>query len=303
MLLRITHETRYDYIPRVEAAKHVIHLEPRDTLRQKVLSHHVKVTPDPKLVCNQIDVFGNMSSFLDIQVQHDSLFILSESLVDTHDVDSLDPSLWSTSWETAREIFRYKVGARYEPVVEFVFASPHVPHHTNFYDYAIQSFSPNRCLHEAALELCNRIHSDFRYVSNSTNFNTNAMEAMEQRFGVCQDFAHVFIACCRSLGLAARYVSGYLLTQPLPGQKRLIGCDASHAWASVYVPDESGKNGYWLDCDPTNNRCDWEAPGPDYVIVAIGRDFSDVSPIRGFIHGGVNHTLSVAVTVEPQESD
>jgi transglutaminase-like putative cysteine protease len=124
------------------------------------------------------------------------------------------------------------------------------------------------------------------------------LEVLETRKGVCQDFAHIMLACLRSLGLPARYVSGYLLTQPPPGQPRLLGADASHAWVSVYLPGEQGP-GMWTDLDPTNNR----APGEDYVTLATGRDFSDVSPLRGVIHGGANHTLRVAVTVTPLEPD
>jgi transglutaminase-like putative cysteine protease len=139
-----------------------------------------------------------------------------------------------------------------------------------------------------------RIHTDFEYETEATDVSTPALEALRLRQGVCQDFAHVMLACLRSLGLAARYVSGYLLTEPPPGQPRLLGADSSHAWVSVYVPGD-GKRGQWLDLDPTNRR----SPGEDYVVLATGRDYSDVSPIRGVIHGGSNHQLHVAVTVLP----
>ena len=137
----------------------------------------------------------------------------------------------------------------------------------------------------------NRIHTNLRYETASTQVNTPALEALKQGKGVCQDFAHIMVACCRALGLPARYVSGYMLTNPPPGQPRLIGCDASHAWASVYLPGLR----QWLDFDPTNNR----TPGEDYVTLATGRDFLDVSPMRGVIRGGAQHILEVAVTVEP----
>jgi transglutaminase-like putative cysteine protease len=153
-----------------------------------------------------------------------------------------------------------------------------------------------------------RIHHDFTYESQSTEVNTPALQALAQRKGVCQDFAHIFVACLRSMGLAARYVSGYLLTQPAPGTIKLRGSDASHAWASVYLPglektnDTSAQNACWVDIDPTNDRAGWPSPGEDYVTLAIGRDFSDVSPMRGVIHGGSSHTLTVGVTVEPVQA-
>jgi transglutaminase-like putative cysteine protease len=145
-----------------------------------------------------------------------------------------------------------------------------------------------------------RIHADFAYTANATDAGTPALESLRLRRGVCQDFAHVMIGCLRSLGLAARYVSGYLLTEPPPGQPRLVGADASHAWVSVWSPAADESNGAsgdntWFDLDPTNDR----AAGEDYVTLAIGRDFSDVSPLRGVIHGGDHHVLQVGVTVEP----
>jgi transglutaminase-like putative cysteine protease len=151
-----------------------------------------------------------------------------------------------------------------------------------------------------------RIYNTMVYESDSTEVNTPALAALQQGKGVCQDFAHIMVACCRAMGLPARYVSGYMLTQPPPGQPRLTGCDASHAWASVYCPAGNGNGngsdgageGQWLDFDPTNNR----APGEDYVTLATGRDFLDVSPLRGVIRGGSRHILEVAVTVAPIES-
>jgi transglutaminase-like putative cysteine protease len=171
-----------------------------------------------------------------------------------------------------------------------------VPRDDAFAHYAQASFADGRPLLEAARELTQRIHQDFEYETSATDVNTPALEALALRKGVCQDLAHVMLGCLRSLGLPARYVSGYLLTEPPPGQPRLVGTDASHAWVSVYLPREDGP-GVWVDLDPTNDR----AAGEDYVTLAIGRDFSDVSPMRGVIHGGANHSLRVAVTVTPAE--
>jgi transglutaminase-like putative cysteine protease len=149
---------------------------------------------------------------------------------------------------------------------------------------------------EGVTDLTQRMHREFRYASQSTQITTPAREALAQRTGVCQDFAHIMLACLRMLGVPARYVSGYLQTQAAAGSPKLVGRDASHAWVSVYLadfPDEQR----WCDFDPTNNRWGWHAPGMDYVTLAVGRDFGDVSPLRGVIHGGSNHTLAVAVTV------
>jgi transglutaminase-like putative cysteine protease len=179
-----------------------------------------------------------------------------------------------------------------------VFASAFAPREAEFAAYARPSFGPGRGLLAAATDLMRRMHADFVYESQSTQVNTPALQALAQRKGVCQDFAHILIACLRSLGLPARYVSGYLLTQPAPGVARLRGSDASHAWAAIYVPDlPEGQR--WCELDPTNNRIGWHSPGEDYVTLATGRDFGDVSPMRGVIHGGASHTLTVGVTVEP----
>ena len=196
----------------------------------------------------------------------------------------------------------YQAHAPYEPASEFVFASPFVPRRQEFARYARLSFAPGASVLAVAVDLMERIHADFTYESQSTQINTPALQALEQRKGVCQDFAHIMLACLRSMGLPARYVSGYLLTQPAPGKVKLVGSDASHAWVSVYVADlPEGQR--WVDLDPTNNRWGWFAPGADYVTVATGRDFGDVSPLRGVIHGGASHTLSVGVTVTEVPSD
>jgi transglutaminase-like putative cysteine protease len=168
-----------------------------------------------------------------------------------------------------------------------------------FAQWAEPAFGPGRPLLQAARALMEHIHQELRYETASTEVNTPPLQALEQGKGVCQDFAHIFIACLRCLGLPARYVSGYLLTQPPPGQARLIGADASHAWAALYLPGPGGGEGEWFHVDPTNRRCGWDSPGEDYVTLAIGRDFSDVSPMRGVIQGGAQHRLEVAVTVAP----
>ncbi len=291
MLLHVVHETRYDYAPAVKTAQHMAHLRPADGNGQQLLSHELRISPAPAQRGEAVDVYGNTRSFFGLQSAHESLTVVAESTLATSPARPADSSM---PWETARERMRYHRDAQYDPAAEFIFPSPYVPRHADFVAYARPSFSPGRPLLEAAWDLTARIHEDFAYQPAVTDANTPALEALALRKGVCQDFAHVMLACLRSLGLPARYVSGYLLTQPPPGKARLVGSDASHAWVSVYLPGEEGA-GQWADLDPTNNR----APGEDYVTLARGRDYSDVSPMRGVIHGGARHRLRVAVTVAP----
>ena len=299
MKLQITHETRYDYLPAVETAQHMAYLRPLDGAHQRLLSHSLQISPTPAQLRHALDVFGNTRCFFSLQTPHSVLQVLAHSVVCT------EPSAAPQSrigWEQTRELFRYQSGGRFDSANEFVFASPFVPRHPEFAAYACASFAPGVSVLAAAQDLMRRIHTDFVYESQSTQVNTPARQALAQRKGVCQDFAHILIACLRAMGIPARYVSGYLLTEAAPGTVKLKGSDASHAWAAVYVPDLP-PHARWCDLDPTNNRSGWHSPGADYVTLATGRDFSDVSPIRGVIHGGASHTLSVGVTVEPVASE
>lgn len=294
MLLHVLHETAYDYVPMVRTAQHVAHLKPAQTPRQQVLSHRLTVNPRPAQQSEAIDVYGNTRSFFSLQYSHDGLRVVADSLVSTAAPEEPQESL---PWQEVVERMRYHRGTRYDPAAEFAFASPYVPRDGAFAAYAHPSFPEGRPLLEAARDLMQRIHQDFEYAPAATDVNTPALEALTLRRGVCQDLAHVMLGCLRSLGLPARYVSGYLLTEPAPGRPRLVGSDASHAWVSLYLPAADGPAGTWTELDPTNDR----TPGEDYVTLAIGRDYSDVSPIRGVLHGGAHHTLRVAVTVTPSE--
>ena len=298
MRLQITHETRYRYTPAVQVAKHICHLKPLNTATQILLAHSLAISPEPQEQALLDDVYGNARCFFSMQVSHTRLHVVAHSQVSTC-VRDLPHS--SVAWEAVRERFRYAAGKDFDAANEFVFASDHVPRHAEFAAFARASFPPGAPLLAAAQDLMHRIHTEFEYESESTQVNTPALEALAQRKGVCQDFAHIMIACLRSLGLSARYVSGYVLTHPAPGQPRLIGSDASHAWMSVYLPDFP-EGARWCDFDPTNDRFGWGTPGEDYVSLAIGRDYADVSPIRGVIHGGANHSLHVAVTVDPMDA-
>ena len=298
MRLRITHDTRYRYEPPVLTAVHMTHLTPPPTRCQDRLDARLQVHPQPASITESLDIFRNVRTFFEIASPHDELLVRASSLVETHAPDPVGSTL---AWDAVRDSFVYHVGAEWHPAAEFIYPSHYVHPGEVFADYARPSFPPGRPLIDAARELMQRVHQDFTYASRSTEINTPAAEALAQRRGVCQDFSHVMLACLRSLGLPARYVSGYLLTQPPPGQPRLVGSDASHAWVAVFLPDVAAQHGGhgWYDLDPTNDRHGWGAPGEDFVRLAVGRDYADISPMRGVIHGGAGHELDVGVTVEP----
>lgn len=295
MLLHVLHETAYDYAPMVRTAQHMAHLKPAVTPTQQLLAHRLAIDPQPLQQSESVDAWGNTRTFFSLQFGHESLRVVAESLVETR---CPPPAAAGPAWDEVAERMRYHRQAPYDAAAEFAFASPYVPRDAAFAAYAQASFGEGRPLLDAARDLMRRMHGDFEYEPTATDVNTPALEALALRKGVCQDLAHVMLGCLRSLGLAARYVSGYLLTQPPPGQPRLVGSDASHAWVSVYVP-RADAPGTWVDLDPTNDRL----AGEEYVTLATGRDYSDVSPMRGVIDGGANHTLRVAVTVTPASRD
>lgn len=291
MLLHVLHETTYAYAPTVRTAQHMLHLKPAQDSLQRLVSHHLEISPEPTLRSEWTDVYGNTRSFFALQAPHAQLRVVADSVVET---SAPPPPGADMAWDEVRERMRYHRAAQYDPATGFVFASPYVPRHEHFLAYGATSFQPGRGLLDATADLMQRIHTEFRYETSATDVGTPALQALALRKGVCQDFAHVMLGCLRSLCLPARYVSGYLLTEPPPGQERLVGSDASHAWVEVYLPATDGP-GAWVGFDPTNNR----APAQDYVRLALGRDYSDISPMRGVIHGGTNHKLAVAVTVTP----
>lgn len=297
MHLRVEHHTTYHYQSPVVQAQHVGYLQPRSWPHQQVQSHTLHVQPEPAVLDTVLDTFGNWRVQFALQTPHDTLHVHATTVLNTLGQPCITlPD--SPLWTDVREHHRYHAQAPYDPTTEFVFSSPYVPISDTLADYARQDFQPTTPWLQGCLVLMQRIHSEFTYASDSTEVNTPTLQAFEQKQGVCQDFAHIMVGCLRSLGLPARYVSGYLLTQPPPGQPRLIGADASHAWVSVPFIDHSGAT-QWMDFDPTNNRWGLGVPGADYITLAVGRDFGDVSPLRGVIQGGGSHTLSVAVTVAP----
>jgi len=286
---KVTHSTEYFYRDPVPLCHNVVHLTPRPTNRQTVLSATLAVIPNPVAHSERVDYFGNPMAWFTLQELHTSLKIVARSEVDVKPFDPVT-GLWWPSWEQAADVIAH----RREPAVldarQFTFESPYIPHHEELAAYARSSFAPGRSLLDCAIELTHRIHADFTFDSGATTVGTPVLDVLHHRHGVCQDFAHLQIGCLRSLGLAARYVSGYLVTKPPPGRQRLVGADTSHAWLSVYFPDFG-----WIDFDPTNGVI----PSSEHITTAWARDYGDVSPVRGIITGGHRHGLAVSVDVEP----
>jgi transglutaminase-like putative cysteine protease len=289
MIYRIVHRTTYKYKYPVSFGNHVACLKPRSLSHHKVAGSELRIQPPPATRTERVDYFGNLLCFFTIQEPHKELVVeaLSEVIMEENATPWPQQSL---PWEEAARLLPNDHSPSGLEAYQFGFESARIRVRPEFASYALQSFTPGRPMPEALLDLTARIHNDFRFDSKVTNVRTPTEEVFRKRRGVCQDFAHIQIACLRSLNLAARYVSGYLRTYPPPGRPRLVGADASHAWVSAYCPGFG-----WLDLDPTNNV----VPSNGHVTLAWGRDYGDVSPLRGLILGGGPHTLKVAVDMEP----
>lgn len=289
MTYRIVHKTTYKYKALVAIGNHIAYLTPRTLTHHTCTSHELLITPAPAGISERLDYFGNLVTYFAIREPHDELRIEARSRVSIDDY----PAAWpehSKPWEEVARSLPADLSPEGLEAYQFVFESPRIRPGTEFADYALPSFPPARPLAEALLDLTGRIHKDFRFDSKATNIRTPPEEVLSLGRGVCQDFAHLQVACLRSLGLPARYVSGYLRTYPPPGRPRLVGADASHAWVSAYCPGAG-----WLDVDPTNNM----VPFQSHVTLSWGRDYGDVSPVRGIIQGGRDHKVEVGVDMEP----
>ena len=294
----VLHETRYDYGSPVSLSQQQLHLSPRVLAWQQVEEQCVGIEPTPSWRRDGLDAFGNPVSWVAFHAPHDSLLIRSVMTiaVEPHLPGELDDS---PPWEAVRDRLAYDSTdpqAEDLDATRFLFESPHVRIKHELVDYAADCFPPGRPLLLGVQALMAKIFTEFTFDPEATTVSTPVLEVLENKRGVCQDFAHLMIACLRALGLAARYVSGYLLTRPPPGKPRLIGADASHAWVSVYVP---GSEYGWVDFDPTNNLL----PDTEHITLSFGRDFSDISPLRGIILGGGGAEPEVAVTVFPIEEE
>jgi transglutaminase-like putative cysteine protease len=286
---RVTHATTYHYEELVSIGHNELRLEPRGTATERCLATELAIEPTPAVRAGERDYFGNPTSFFTLQEPHHLMRIVATSELEVRAAEAPPPER-TPAWDALRDGLRGDFSAAGLRALEMCFASPLVPVEPAFAEYARPSFAPGRPIAEAVLELTRRVHEEFEYRPGATSVGTPVAEVLEQRSGVCQDFAHLEIACLRALGLAARYVSGYIRTLPAPGAAKLVGADASHAWLAVWC-GESG----WLGVDPTNDL----VVSDQHVTVAWGRDYGDVAPIKGVVLGGGGHTVDVAVQVEP----
>jgi transglutaminase-like putative cysteine protease len=291
MTYRIVHRTTYKYKYPVSFGNHVACLTPRSVAHHRCVWSRLHIEPQPSTHSERLDYYGNQLSFFTIQEPHKQLVVEACSEVALDNVRNGLPA-YSPAWEEVVKTLPEDHSAAALDAYQFVFDSPRIKPSAEFAGYAERSFTPGRPLVDALLDLTARIYADFQFDAKATNVRTSTEEVFRKKRGVCQDFAHLQLACLRSLRLAARYVSGYLRTYPAPGKPRLIGADASHAWVSCFCPGIG-----WIDVDPTNNL----VVGDGHVTLGWGRDYGDVSPLRGLILGGRDHTLKVSVDVEPLE--
>lgn len=289
---QILHDTHYRYDSPVSLAQQLAHLWPRPCAWQRCSEQLLQISPQPTSRRDVQDVFGNPLTRLAFERPHDELQVNARLRVEVLPRAAL-AFAQSPAWEAACAALSYSgapmAGALLD-ACRYRFESPYVRLKTAFVDFSARCFPPGAPLLLGAQALMETIFREFSFDAEATQVATPLLEVLERRRGVCQDFAHLMLACLRSRGLAARYVSGYLLTRPPPGQPRLIGADASHAWVSVFCPVLG-----WVDFDPTNNML----PGLEHITLAWGRDFSDVSPLRGVILGGGGHDPLVSVSVVP----
>jgi transglutaminase-like putative cysteine protease len=285
-VIAITHETVYTYGAPVELAQHVAHLRPIEDARQQVDAFEMVVDPAPSHHSTGRDAFGNSRVFFAVTQPHKTLAVRATSRVRITGRTAPPPAHDTVPWEAVRDRMRYASGRPYEPAAQFTSPSPYVPRLKALLELAAGCFPPSMPIAAGAVALMHRVHDEFTYESDSTEVDTPLADVLAQRRGVCQDFAHATIGALRMLGLPARYVSGYLLTD-----RNIVGADASHAWVSVWCPGLTPEGDDWLELDPTNAVL----PDTGHVRLAVGRDYGDVTPLRGVIRGGGAHALDVRV--------
>jgi len=286
---RIDHRTEYTYEQEVTSSYGQLHLLPRELPGQRCRRAEVTVDPVPELYRERFDYFGNRVSYFALHEPHERLTVTAASVVEVDDRMQERSLFGQQPWELVRDTVRDNADGVAFDVGQYVLDSPLAPTAEHYRYYASEALTPGIGVLEAVAALSSRIHADFDYAPGSTSVSTPLAEVFARRRGVCQDFAHLAIACLRSVGLPARYVSGYIETNPPPGKPKLTGVDGSHAWVSVYVPDAG-----WVDIDPTNDQF----VGDRYVVTAIGRDYSDVPPMNGVIYTeGKTEKLVVKVDV------
>lgn len=285
-LLKLRHETRYQYQGPAALGYNLAWLTPADTATQQVLSHRLQIEPAPRFIEKRQDIFGNTCHYFEVQKPHDRLRIVSEATVQRQRVT--DDIFSRRAWEEAR-LSAPANAAVLTQLCDFCLPSPLVELVDDITQWTKTSFTPGRAILEALDDFIARIHTDFTYLPGATSVETPLRDAWVQRSGVCQDFAHIAIAGLRGLGLPTAYVSGYILTRSDSDAPARAGADASHAWFAVWVPDTG-----WVQFDPTNNM----RVNDEHIMLALGRDYSDVPPVKGVCYGGGAQDLHVSVTLE-----
>jgi transglutaminase-like putative cysteine protease len=289
VIFDVSHRTVFVYEQHVSISHHVLHLTPRQNPRQACLRSSIIVTPAPTVRTETVDYFGNPVTHLTVQDPHKQLLVHASSRVEVVPGAALDLDT-STPWEEVARTALAASSALALEAAQYAYPSPYINGGEDVEAFARETFAPGRPILDATMALTTRIFKEFKYQGGVTDVSTPVSEVLAKKQGVCQDFAHLQIACLRSLGLPARYVSGYLLTHPLPGQEKMVGADASHAWLAAWCPQLG-----WIDFDPTNNLI----PKLEHITIGWGRDYGDVSPINGFMVGGGGHEIKVAVDVSP----
>ncbi len=290
MIYHLRHRTTFEYSTPVTFVYNVLRLKPRELPWQSVRSSRLTVQPNPSVLSERTDYFGNTCTYCSIEMTHDQMQVLMESIVEVRPRPKRPPAA-ASPWDTVRERLRAVRSPEGLDAFQFCFNSGAVSRHRETRDYCLPSCTQNASAHEVALRLMERIHSDFVFDPTATTVSTPVLEVLKKRRGVCQDFAHLMISCLRSVGIPARYNSGYIQTAPPPGKARLEGADASHAWVGVYCPE----NG-WLDLDPTNNKVADE----QFITIGWGRDYEDISPVAGVMLGGGKHRVRAEVDMIPE---
>lgn len=289
MKYRIEHRTHYLYGEAVSLCHNLAHIIPLNSAQQHCLERQIQITPQPIAYREYDDYFGNRAIYFSIEEPHTELIVTIQSLVELDEISSQLLIERTLAWDQVRDLLIEAPTPALRLAQEYRLPSSMVESLPELADYAQPSFPPGQPLRTAVHDLTRRIYREFAFDPHFSSVATPLTEVLAHRRGVCQDFAHLAIGCLRAMGLAARYLSGYLETAPPPGKPRLVGADASHAWFSTFDPEEG-----WLEFDPTNDR----TPNHQYITVAQGRDYADVAPLKGVIFGGgESHQLKVSVDV------
>jgi transglutaminase-like putative cysteine protease len=287
MIFEISHKTLYRYSQPVMQSQHLVHMSPRLYPGQTIRHHSLIIEPAPALRYDGLDPFGNPVTILDVEMPHKEFVLHARSVIETSRRGEFDLAR-TTPWDQLDAVLTNPNHLIDLDVVQHRCSSRLTTASLDIADYAARSFTPGRPVLEAAYDLTRRIYGEFTFDATATDVSTPISQVFRERRGVCQDFAHLALACLRAMRVPARYVSGYILTHPPPGQPKLQGTDASHAWISVWAP-ETG----WRDFDPTNGL----VVSDEHILIAHGRDYHDVCPISGVLLGGGEHTVNVGVDV------